>query len=167
MAGRGGSAFGTVAFSGFPFLTGGFGKDTFIMKSGAKVSGAIDGRITGGSNTLDYSQFGARSVVSFRNSSGSGVRNGSGGGVFDFQTIIGSTFGNIAGANGNLIVGPDAATTYAITGANAGTFGNVKFSNFPSVTAGANNDVIKFNNSADLPHDRQQEPLRPHRRPHP
>src|SRR5262249_17335440 len=47
-------------------------------------------------------------------------------------------------------VGPDAGTTYTISAPNAGFWDHVTFSNFPSVTAGANNDVIRFNNAATL-----------------
>src|SRR5208337_2273573 len=63
--------------------------------------------------------------------------------------IIGGTSTGVAttingGAGINTLVGPDVASTWNITGANAGTVGTVTFAAVENLTGGSANDAFKF-----------------------
>ncbi len=125
----GGSVIGNVTFSDFENLAGRLGDDTFVFANAMGVSGTIDGG--GGSNTLDYHLYSTTSVT---------VNLGSGGGqpgassVSDIQNIIGGA------GNNDSLSGPDADSTWNITGANSGDVAGVGFAGFENLTGATNNE---------------------------
>jgi Ca2+-binding RTX toxin-like protein len=120
---------GTFRFAGFEHLAGGAAADTFDVRPGATVSGRVDGG--GGVNTLSFSSF-----VTGRDVQLTG--DGTSGTLADLT--IGSGFGNIASlvgsAGSDVLRGTNAATTWNLTGANAGTTGPLAFSAMESLVGG-------------------------------
>jgi len=78
---------GSVSFTNFQNLTGGSGKDTFKLIGTASLTGAIDGGSGSGLNTLDYSGYTPRVVVSVAAHAGTGIKNRSGSGVNQIQAL--------------------------------------------------------------------------------
>jgi hypothetical protein len=56
---------------------------------------------------------------------------------------------NASGSN-NTLIGPNLANTWTITGSNAGTVGNVTFSDIANLTGGTGNDVFHFNSGGSV-----------------
>ena len=126
---------GPYAFSGFPNLTGGAGNDVFRFAAGSGVTGVING--TGGTNTLDYSNYGSPVTVNLgtgttglANNSASAVNGGLANGVANigaviagsgnnYLTAVGSSSSVSLTANGNgnnIIVGGSGSSTLTATG---------------------------------------------------
>jgi parallel beta-helix repeat protein len=128
-----------LAFSSFENLTGGSGPDSFVFANAAKVSGLVDGG--GGSDTLSWAAYGtARKVVLLASSPTDGVA-GSEASVAGFQNINTLTGGSAS----DTLQGPDASTTWNLSGANAGTVfpGNpANFSSFENLLGGAATDYL-------------------------
>src|SRR5262249_26085632 len=133
------SAYGPVTFSGIAYLTGGTASDTFkFMGSTASVSGGLDGR-TGAANTLDYTGYTGRVVVSLASNPATGVKGLSSSGIFNFQTFTGNT------TSTNLFVGPQAGGSWNIAAPGTGTLNTtMSFAGFPNLTGSTGNDVFAF-----------------------
>jgi hypothetical protein len=129
---------GTVTFTGATNLYGGNGLDTFYFADGAAVDGTIDGG--GGMNALDYSAYSSSVVVNLQAGSATGV----GGGFANIQSFTG-------GSAANTLAGPDAPTTWSITGADAGTVDNgVVFAAFGNLVGGAGDNAFVFSDGATV-----------------
>ncbi|MDB5357607.1 MAG: hypothetical protein JWN24_4060 [Phycisphaerales bacterium] len=130
-AANGGSV-SVYTFSSFENLTGGPGNDTFAFQPGGSVAGNVDGG--GGTNTLDDSALPGPITVNLQTSTAPGI-----GGTFaNISNFIGSA------SAGDTLIGPDAATNWQITAANAGSAGSDTFSSFENLTGGAGNDSFAF-----------------------
>jgi hypothetical protein len=123
-------------FTGVQNLTGGSGTDNFhFATSSATIAGSIDGK--GGANTLDLSGRTTTVTVTLLTTG------------LDKATGISGTFTNITNLVGgsattDVIVGPNAATTWTISGTNSGTVGSIGFSGFENLTGGSANDTFAF-----------------------
>jgi hypothetical protein len=129
-------------FTGIQNLTGGSGADTFHFATNtAYIAGTIDGK--GGANILDYS--GRTTAVTVTLASG-GPNKGSGiGGTWtNVQTLLGSQ------ATTDTLVGPNATTTWMITGSNSGTVAGVAFSSIENLTGGSGNDTFVFSGNGNV-----------------
>jgi hypothetical protein len=120
-----------LTFSSFENLTGGSGPDQFQFKPGGSVSGNIDGG--GSSNTLDYAALAGPVTVNLQTQTAPGI-----GGTFaNITSLVGS-------AGSDTLVGPNAAATWAINGANAGSVNGLTFSSFENLTGGSAADHFVF-----------------------
>ncbi len=121
-----------ITFSSFENLVGNALTDTFAFKPGGSISGNIDGG--GGVNTLDFSALTTPVTINFATHSVSG--------------LIGGTFSNISnaigGPGGFVVVGPNTATTWTITGVNVVSALGLTFTNTPSLTGGSADDTFVF-----------------------
>jgi hypothetical protein len=131
---------GTFRFADFENLNGGSDNDEFVFSAGASITGAIDG--FGNINTLNYGAYTAAVSVNLQNSTATGVSG--------FMNID-----NINGGNGSAtdtITGPDAATTWDINAAEAGTVSgvNVNYSEFESLVGGSGDDLFDISVSGAL-----------------
>jgi uncharacterized repeat protein (TIGR01451 family) len=132
---------GTVAgasFQAFANLTGGTGNDGFQFADGASLSGTLNGG--GGSNTADYSAYSSALTVNLttaqtRVTSTAAIVTG---GLVNLQTYTGSSGGS------DTLAGPNATTTWAISGSNAGTAGSTNFSGFGNLLGGTKADTFRF-----------------------
>jgi hypothetical protein len=129
---------GVVTFKSFGTLVGDFMNDTFKFGPAGSVSGIVEGG--GGNNVLDYSGNGGHAVtVNLATHSATSINGNAPNGVFDFQRVIGST------AGGDNLFGPATATTWNITGANAGSLtGPVTFAGIENLFGGAHAGVDTF-----------------------
>ena len=123
---------GTITFSNIQSLVGGGGSDAFHFLTGGSLSGGIDGGT--GSNSLNYSALAGPVTVNLQTNTGPG---------------IGTTFANIgsfvgSAGIGDTLIGPNAATTWHISGANSGSVGGSTFSSFENLTGGSGNDSFDF-----------------------
>ena len=122
-----------ITFSNIQNLKGGAQSDDFQFASGGNVTGNIDGG-AGGTNTLDYSTLAGPVSVNLQSQT---------------ATDIGGTFSNInalAGSTGTAdnLTGPDASSTWTLSGANSGTVAGVAFTSFENLNGGAGNDTFAF-----------------------
>jgi hypothetical protein len=133
---------GTVdgyAFSNFANLTGTTGNDTFAIATGGSISGTINGNGFTTADTLDYSsRTSTVSVVLTSTATGSGA--GTNVAAFiGINKLVGSS------ATDNSLIGPNAATTWNVTGADSGNLnGQITFSAFANLTGGNNDDTFKL-----------------------
>jgi alpha-L-arabinofuranosidase len=118
-------------FTGIANLTGGVGNDRFAFQPGAILTGRINGN--GGTDTLDWSAYGSPVTVNLASKT---------------ATAIGG-YSNIAGLMGSsaatTLIGPNAAETWAITGADAGMVGSYSFTSFANLVGGTGVQVFKLN----------------------
>jgi Ca2+-binding RTX toxin-like protein len=121
-------------FSGIENLTGGTLADVFRVSAGGSLSGAISGG--SGTNTLDYSAYGKSALVNLQGTA-TGI-----GGFSGIQTLV--------GYSGSTLTGPNTASTWNITGANAGTVGSTSFSGFSNLTGGSGSDTFTLANNASI-----------------
>jgi hypothetical protein len=91
-------------------------------------------------------------AISFASMSTVTLNGGSGGNQFNVQsTLAGATLALNGGSGTNTLVGPNVATTWNLSGSNAGTFsGGVSFSNFQNLTGGTGDDTFAFANGAGV-----------------
>ncbi len=123
---------GQVSFSGIANLIGGTGADTFVFASTGSMSGTIDGGA--GANALDYSgDGGLAATVNLAALTATKT-----GGFANIQNLVGST----SAADG--LIGPNATSTWTLTGINAGTVGALGFSGVENLTGGTAADTFKF-----------------------
>ena len=129
---------GGLSFSGFGNITAGSANDSFVFSPGATLSGNVNGG--GGTNTLDLTAYTTATSVNLVTSRATGL-----GGTFSsIQSFIG-------GSNtGNLVAGPNAASTFNITAANAFNVGGVTFARFGNITGGSANEIFVFSPAATL-----------------
>jgi hypothetical protein len=143
-----GSATGITAFDGVENLSGRNGADQFTLLTGGSISGQIDGG--DGNDTLIGTNADTSWVVS---GNGSGMVDGSthfvaiesltggtGADKFAVQTID-ALSGTIDGGAGiDSLVGPDAASTWTLTGPGAGTLNTTAFAHLENLTGGNADD---------------------------
>ena len=104
------------------------GSDTFTFTGGGSVRGTIDAGA--GTDSADYS--GATPGVTVDLSALSHV-----------ETVTGSS-------GSDTLIGPNAVSTWNITGSNTGSVGGVSFSNFENLTSGSSGDTFVFSNNSSL-----------------
>ena len=125
-------------FSGFEHLTGGSQADTFALAAGAAVTGTADG--AGGTNTLNYSNYGAAITFDLADATATGL-----GGYANIDILLGS------GTADDVVAGPAAVTQWTITAANAGTVGGLlTFSGIEQITGNSLADTFTFAAGASL-----------------
>jgi hypothetical protein len=127
-----------LSFSAFQNLTGGSLADDFVF-NGAGVDGTLDGG--GGANTLDESAYGAPVTVDLTADSATGV----GVGFANVRSFVGSAGG------GNTLDGPAAATTWNLSGSDAGTLsGGFAFTAFGNLNGGTGNNTFVIGSGGSL-----------------
>lgn len=119
-------------FTGVANLVGNSGNDTFVFGQNSALSGSLDGR--GGTNTMDFSAYGAHVNVSFANHSATPIANDGPNGFANISVVIGS--------NDTSLFGPNASNLWSITGINSGSLTSNDGVNPPS--------TITFSGVADL-----------------
>jgi len=156
--------------SGIPVaVNGGVGNDTFNLGSGNSLSG-IQGALTigggGGTNIINANDSSSASGQSYTLSStqlaGTDFAaityasaslhaldfTGSGNDTLTLLSpapIAATTFNG--GSGTNTLVGPNATTTWTISGANSGKVDSVTFSNIQNVAGGTGSDIFNFTTS--------------------
>jgi hypothetical protein len=128
---------GTFFFRSVESLVGGGDNDTFRFFSGAaKLTGTIDGM--GGTDKLDYASDGGISVViNLATSAATRIKGGAAGGFAGIEAAVGS-------AAVDTLRGPNADTTWSITGTNAGKAGTFAFSKIERLVGGTAADTFTF-----------------------
>lgn len=123
------------SFSDVENLTGGTATDVFHISSAGSISGKINGGA--GSNTLDYSAYGAPNMVNLATSTATAVGNFAG-----FQSYVGTSASTLIGSN--------VTSTWNITGNSAGSVGTVSFNGVGNLTGGTGADTFAFANGAKV-----------------
>ncbi len=122
-------------FEGIENLTGGAQDDRFLFDALDTISGVIDG--AGGIDTLDYSAFGASSLVTVQRETKSASRIGR------FENIDVVRGGS---SNNDLLVGRNINADWTLSGLNSGSILDAgapvpfTFEGFENLTGGDNND---------------------------
>lgn len=130
------------SFSNIENLTGGAAADTFAFANNtASMSGSLNGGP--GRNTLDLSARTTAVTVALQST---GLNN---------STAIGGTFSNItsllgSSATNDMLIGPNAATTWTISSANAGIVNGLTFSGFENLTGGSATDTFAFTGAGSI-----------------
>ncbi|RMG78267.1 MAG: hypothetical protein D6712_21755, partial [Chloroflexi bacterium] len=121
-------------------LIGGSGDDLFIFTvNGSLQDGFIDGQ--GGNDTLSWVNYGGDVTVDLQNMTGTGLLGTT---TFtNIDTIVGS-------ANNDTIIGPNANTTWDLTGADAGTVNGIDYSGFENISGGNADDIFDFADGATV-----------------
>ena len=126
-----------LTYNNFSSLTGGAGNDLFLFSPGASLGGSINGGL--GNNSINESDY----ITPVALNLAAGTITGLGSPYANIRTITG-------GSGANTLIGPDASSTYRITGPNVGNVGTFNFANFGSLTAGSANDVFKFTSAGTI-----------------
>ena len=134
VTGRNAGAVNGTAFTGFENLTGGTRTDTFHVADGASVAGNVDGGK--GTNAIDYSGDGLVNNVNLQKNTATGMAS-----FLNIQQIVG------AGINTTLI-GLNSASTWNVTGNNAGKVGTTTFSGVGNLTGGTGADTFVLSDGA-------------------
>jgi hypothetical protein len=138
-----GNLTGFITFAGIENLVGGAMDDSFVFGPGGRISGTIDGG--GGTNALDYSADGGTGAsVNLKTRAASRVNGGAAGGFKHILHMAGST------GSGDLLTGPDAQSTWFLTGPNIGFVGGFTFTGVESLIGGSQNDVFRFRPGGSL-----------------
>lgn len=120
-------------FSKFENITGSSQDDYFLLGGGA-ISGIVNGGF-GGTNTLDYSSFGAPTNVNLTTNTAPNT-----GGILFINNLIGAPFVNT-------LTGPLADSTWTFTGSDDGVINNafpVTFTTFSNIIGSSGNDTFDF-----------------------
>jgi hypothetical protein len=126
-----------IAFTNVESLAGGSKDDNFVFGPAGMISGNVDGG-GGSNNALDYSADGGVSV-NLQTRAASRINAGAAGGFRRILHLAGSAGG------GDLLVGPDAKSTWFITGVNSGSIGGFTFTGVENLQGGSQNDIFRFN----------------------
>jgi hypothetical protein len=114
-------------------LTGGTGTDSFKIKSGASVTGTINGG-GGTGDRLDFSLYGVAVTVNLQTKTAPGMGH----------------FANITALSGSTatdtLIGANVTNTWQITANNSGKIGSYSFGSFENLTGGTGNDTFKLSN---------------------
>jgi hypothetical protein len=133
---------GSIRFSNVQNLTGGSGDDSFRFAGhSAALSGSIDGKA--GSNTLDLSGRTAAVTVTLL-TTGLNKATGLGGTFVNIGALVGSA------ATTDTLIGPNAPTTWTISGTNAGSVGGIAFTGFENLTGGSAADTFAFTGTGNV-----------------
>jgi hypothetical protein len=120
----------TMAYQEIESLTGGSATDTFVMSPSGSVGGVLNAG-SGTADRLDFSNWSSLLVLSLQ------TRSLPGGGTFTgVEQVVGSL------SSGDLLIGPNATTSWSISGVDSGTAGAIQFSGFESVQGGSANDAF-------------------------
>jgi hypothetical protein len=111
-----------------------------VFQRGGSVSGSIDGG-TGG-NTLEYSAQTGPVTVNL----GAGTASGIGGTFANIGNFVGS-------AGSDTVIGPNDATTWDISGANAESVNGSTFTSFENLTGGSGPDDFMFQRGGSVSGD--------------
>lgn len=122
-AANGGDANG-FQFSGVENLSGGTVGDTFFLRGGGSVAGAVNGR--SGHDIIDFSAHAGPVVVNLQAKTATGV-----GSFVSVEEFVGSA------AVADNLIGADTNNTWNLSGVGAGTVGAYTFSAFENLTGGA------------------------------
>ena len=119
---------GSQNYTGIGSIKGGTAGDTFQFQAAGTLSGTLDGGGGGGIDTLDLS---ARATANFTlTSATAGSASGIAGGYLNIATLVGN-------GSSSSLTGTSTGSTYAITGAGAGTvddgIGTTNFSGIASL----------------------------------
>lgn len=128
---------GSFSFSGIENLTGSGGADTFTLANGVTLSGTIAGGA--GVNTLNYAAWTTGVTVNLA----AGTATGVGGNVAGITKVAG-------GSGSDTLIGPNKATTWSISGANAGKAGAVSFASVENLIGGSLADAFVFAKSGSV-----------------
>jgi len=120
----------TMAYQEIESLTGGSATDTFVMSPSGSVGGVLNAG-SGTADRLDFSNWSSLLVLNLQ------TRSLPGGGTFTgVEQVVGSL------SSGDLLIGPNATTSWSISGGDSGTAGAIQFSGFESVQGGSANDTF-------------------------
>ena len=119
-------------------LIAGGGNDSFVLASGASITTPINGG--GGTNTINETAVTTPVTLNVAASTVTGLSSP----FANIQSVIGGS------STGNTVKGPVAASTFNITGANAGNVGGIAFGGFGNLTGGAASNRFVFNNGGTL-----------------
>lgn len=120
-------------FEDFENLTGGTGADTFTFAADGSISGILDG--AGGTNALDITAFDL-AVLNMQAQTVTGT------GGYRHIASLAASGGDGADVT---IVGPNAATTWHITGSDSGTVGSaLAYTGVNNLTGGTAADTFSF-----------------------
>lgn len=125
---------GRFAFSGIENLLGGALNDTYQMKPLASGFGTING--ASGSDVIDYSTYGAAISIGLTPAVAPGMTSYTG-----IETLIGS-------ALQDSIQGPNTATTWTLSGPDAGRIGTTHFASFENLIGGSGADIFQWTTSS-------------------
>jgi hypothetical protein len=129
---------GVTTFSNVQKLTGGTSTDAFRFTAAGSVTGRVDGG--GGTNTLDYSgDGGIAATVNLATNTATKT-----GGFANIQKLVGSS------SAADTLIGPNAASTWIISGANSGTVGTFSFSAIEKLTGGTSTDAFKLTSAGSV-----------------
>jgi hypothetical protein len=137
LAGAGAGNLNGIVFTGIANLSGGAIADTFKFKPGSSVLGKITGG--GGTDTLNYSAFGAAISVNLQSSTATAT-----GGFAAITALIGNS------SPLNVLKGANSNNTWLITGPNAGSVNNFAFSAIANITGGTKVDAFVFSNGQSI-----------------
>jgi hypothetical protein len=128
-----------IAFTQIARVFGGTANDTFKFLPGGHLGLTISGG--GGTNTLDYSGDGSAPVAI-------NLAAGTAPDIFGFNV---ATIESVVGGSGvNTLIGPNAASTWTISGANSGKVGTLRFSAIENLTGGSSTDTFKFTSAGSV-----------------
>jgi Ca2+-binding RTX toxin-like protein len=127
---------GSTSFSGFANLTGGSGNDTFAFQGSALISGNVNGG--SGTDTLDLSNSASTATVNMASKTATGI-DGTWSSLMAF-----------VGNSGSTLIGPNATTSWSVTGPNSGTVGSTPFSGFADLTGGTGNDTFTISTTGGV-----------------
>lgn len=128
----------STTFSGVQNLTGGTSSDQFNFSTGGSLAGNIDGN-GGAVGRISYASFAGPVLVNLQTDTANGI-----GGTFsNINSFVGSS-------SSDKIIGPNSATTWTLTGANAGSAGGTSFSSFENLVGGSGADSFAFQNGGSI-----------------
>ena len=120
----------SLAYQEIESLTGGSATDTFEISPSGSVGGVLNAG-SGTADRLDFSNWSSLLVLNLQ------TRSLPGGGTFTgVEQVVGSL------SSGDLLIGPNATTTWSISGVDSGTAGAIQFFGFESVQGGSANDTF-------------------------
>ena len=136
ITGTGAGDLNGLSFAGLENLTGSSATDEFLF-SGTQCN--LAGTINGGSGTdvLDHTGVIGGVTVDLQNRTTSRL-----GAYLSIERIQGSAAGT------DTLIGPDATTTWTISGVDSGTAGSVPFVSFEELRGGSGNDTFTLANTA-------------------
>lgn len=114
----------TITFANIQNATGGSGSDTFNFTGDFNFSGNINGGSSSG-NALNYTSRTSDLNINLNN-------------IPNIQSIAGTSTVTMT------LTGPDAANTWAITGANIGTVNDISFTDFQYIVGGTGSDTFEM-----------------------
>ena len=122
-------------------LVGGSHIDNFVFSAGDTLNGTINGGTTGGTSTLDYSAYTTAVNVNLGTATAPGTDAISNIGGLDGSTVTGVS---------TTLVGPNAATTWDISGANSGTCGSLTFNDVQNLNGGVRTNTFELESGASV-----------------